>query len=678
MADDLALKQGDEVPPKLKQWYRVDREKADDWREQAKEDFDFVAGRQFTDAEIKALEKKRRPTVVFNRVAVIVDAVTGYEIGNRREVRYIPREMGDVAPNEVLTAGGQWFNDQSGGDFVRSAVFADTIVCGMGWSESRIDYSESPEGAPTQDHLDAFEMAWDRDARQRNLKDARRVWRARRIPLSEAMDMWPGYTKAELDASWSNVSSPADLKRSGPEGTTDHDEYVTVVQCQYQTRQTYYLAQDPMTGQESEFSEEEFTTANKRLKQLAGFEMEGVRFRKKVIKQAFLGKIVLAYGDAPCPDEFSLQCVTGKFDRNKGTWYGLVRAMKDPQRWANKWLAQLMFIMNTNSKGGLMLEKRALDGTSAREVEETWAQSDAVTVFADGALSSNAVKEKAQAPFPAGFQELTNRAIDAIREVSGVSLEMLGTREADQPIGLEASRKQAGLNILQWAFDGMKLYSERQGKVVLHYLKNDLSDGRLIRIVGKDNEKYVPLVKQADAEYDIIVDDAPTSPNQKEQIWAIVSSFMPLVGKVIPPQYILKALKFSPLPASVVAELEEMAKAPNPEAEKAKALAAQTAAAEADKIASEAMLNKAKAQSEGSKGQVEQIKAQAAQQDAANTMQQGQMEMAVSRAEFEQEMQAIELKRVADREKHEADMQKMAGQLALANAKANAARKSME
>lgn len=593
---NLNLQAGGDIPPRMISWWNNDRDKAQDWRDEAKEDFDFPAGRQYSQDDLAALKKKNRPAVVFNRVGSVIDAVTGYEIGNRREVRYIPREQGDVQANEVLTAAGGWFNDEAKGDYVRSAVFMDTIICGMGWSETRIDFTESPDGMPKEDHIDPFEMAWDRDARQRNLSDATRVWRARRVPLADANEMFPGYTREQLNATWSNISSEMDLKREDSTlSTSDTQEYVTIVQVQYIARETYYLAQDPMTGEQSEFTAKEFDEANKRLKQLADFEMEGVKFRKKIIKQAFLGGVVLKHGDGPCPDQFSIQCVTGKYDRNKGTWYGLVRAMKDPQRWANKWLSQMMFIMNSNSKGGLLAEKRAFD--NPREAEKTWAQSDAITLVNDGAMGS--VKEKTMAPFPVGFQQLTEFAVTSIREVSGVSLELMGTREVSQANVLEQSRKQAGLNILQWAFDGMKLYSERQGSVVLYYLQNDLSDGRLIRIVGKENEQYVPLVKQADAEYDIIVDDAPTSPNQKEQIWGIVAGFLPLMGKVIPPEFILQALEYSPLPSTVVQKLKEMANAPNPEKQQQAAMAAKAAAAEIDKTVSEAMLNQAKAREAG-------------------------------------------------------------------------------
>lgn len=668
--EDTAISKGEAVPLRFRQWYLPDRDKAQVWKERAKICFDFVCNRQWSEDEIKIMNRpgRKRPVITFNRIGPIVDAITGYEIGNRREVRYIPRELGDVKANELLTGAGQWFRDEGFGDYADSAMFACVVIGGMGWTETRLNFDDGPTPEPIIEELDPFEMAWDRDSRQRNLRDARRVWRTRRIPFKEAQSMFPGFDRNELHAGWSEVSSEADLMR-GNEPTHEGDNgYVTIVQCQWVEKEAYWVAEDPLTGQEAEFTSDEYAQANKRLKAMLGMEMQGVKFKRKVRKQAFFGEVVLSYGPAPCNDEFSLQCTTGKFDRNEGIWYGAVEAMLDPQRWANKWLAQMMHIMNSNAKGGIMAEAGAFK--DPRTAQKEWSQPDSVTMMEDGALSGNKVKEKPQTQFPVGFQQLTEFAISSIRDVSGVSLELLGQRESDQAASLEYQRRQSGMTILQPLFDGLKLYREMQGRVVLYYLQNDVPEGTLVRIAGKDNEQYVPLMREANKTFDIIVDDAPNAPNQKEQIWGIVQGMMPLVGKVIPPEYILKALKYSPLPSSVVSELEEMAKAPNPEAQQAAADRAKMAAAEIDKTNSEAMLNAAKAQAEGQKGQTEQIKAQAAQEEA-------QMDMQVSRAEFAQTMQQMAMERERDREKHVADMEKIAAQVMATNAKVSAQRQAV-
>lgn len=656
MGDVLtSLTVGESVPLQFRKWYLPDRDKAQKWREEAREDFEFVAGRQLSDDEIRKLTNRKRPVVIFNRVGPIIDAITGYEIGNRREVRYIPREMGDVRPNEVLTSAGQWFRDTGFADYADSAMFASSVICGMGWTETRLNLTEGPNPKPVVDDLDIMEMAWDRDARQRNIRDARRVWRARRVPLAEAEAMFPGRTKAELHAAWSNVSSEADLMRDSEVATQDGDDYVTIVQCQWITKEDYYVAQDPITGQQAEFDAEEFATANKRLKAMMGMEMEGAKFRRTVRKQAFFGEVVLGYGPAPCNDQFSLQCVTGKFDRNKGTWYGVVRAMKDPARWANKWLAQTMHIMNSNAKGGIMAETGAF--ADIRKAEAEWAQPDSITETAEGAIAGGRIRDKPQAQFPVGFQQLTEFAISSIRDVSGVSMEMLGSREINQPASLEYQRRQAGINNLQWVFDGLKLYRQMQGEVILYYLQNDVPEGTLIRVVGKEQEQYVPLIKQADKEFDIIVDDAPNAPNQKEVIWGVIESLMPMVGKALPPQFIMKALKYSPLPETVVAELEQMVNAPNPQAQQQAALAARQAAAEAEETEASAALTRAQAQNEALEGRNAQMGAQ-------NDRAEQEMKMTVSRAEFQQSMAKMAMEQQRDRERHTAEMQKLAMQMA--------------
>lgn len=595
-AVDIA--KGEAVPEEMVEWFLNDRDHREKWEEQAKEDYDFVAGRQWSEEEIEALKAKARPIVTFNRIGPVVDSVHGQEIGNRREVRYLPREMGDVKPNEILTSAAEWFRDQSTADDQESDAFLDTIICGMGWTETRVDFDEQPDGKPDISRVDPFEMFWDFDAKKRNLTEARRVWRVRRVPLGEAQAMFPGVSVDEINATWTTIQSIADLKREDDTNTgnaQNGDERVTLVQVQWIERERYYIAHDPMSGQQAEFTPQEFADANKRMKQLIGTEMQGVARRRKVRKQAFLGKIVLSVGPAPCPYEFSLQCITGKRDRNTNTWYGIVRAMKDPQRWANKWLAQMMHIMNSNSKGGLLAEKGAFD--NQRQAEKTWADPSAITWTKDGAIANQKIKEKAPAQFPAGFQQLTEFAISSIRDSSGVSIELLGLRNADQPASLEYQRKQAGLTILQPMFDSLKHYRIMQGRVMLHYIQHDLSDGRLIRIVGQEGEKYVPLIKQASTEYDIIVDDAPTSPNQKEAIWQMLMQLLPMLKGEIPPQIMVKLLKYSPFPSSVVEEIEQAGEqmAQSPQAQQQAMLQMQGLASQVEETKSKAMLNKAKA-----------------------------------------------------------------------------------
>src|SRR5262249_493780 len=145
-----------------------------------------------------------------------------------------------------------------------------------------------------------------------------------------------------------------------------------------------------------------------------------------------------------------------------------------------------------------------------------------------------------------------------IRDVSGVSVEMLGMRAAVQPASLESQRVQASMIILQPMFDSLRRYRKMQGRKLLYLIQNYLSDGRLVRIVGKDEEKFVPLIRQpGTGEYDIIVDDAPSSPNQKEATWTMLQQILPVVGKLLPVQTWMALLDYSPLPSAAQEKIKE-------------------------------------------------------------------------------------------------------------------------
>jgi hypothetical protein len=146
-------------------------------------------------------------------------------------------------------------------------------------------------------------------------------------------------------------------------------------------------------------------------------------------------------------------------------------------------------------------------------------------------------------------------------QTSGINMELLGLVERDQPGVLEMQRKKAGYAILAVFFDSLRRYRKEKGRVRLYMIQHYISDGRLVRIKGKDSTmQYVPLVKQKDtATYDVIVDEAPMSPNQTEQTWAMLQAMMPLLAKLeVPPEIWSVIIEHSPLPSSVSGKINEL------------------------------------------------------------------------------------------------------------------------
>lgn len=541
---------------RMKTWFRADRDHSSDWRTDAEEDYDFVSGKQWKAEEEQTLRDQNRPPVVFNRVQPVIDVICGQEVANRQEVRFIPRTLNDGPLNERMTEAARWFRDLSDAEDEDSDAFRDAVICGMGWTETRYDADEDPEGKPIVERIDPLEMFWDCHARRANLVDARRMWRVKKMAREEARRLFPDADEAVLNAKW--ASSDDDKSEIGIEDRTayndegdsvdgEEDKQVTIVECQWHEMEEIYLFPTPQGTVEA--TEEEALALKSMMP-----DVKPVQSKRRVYKRAFLGAKVLETGPAPCGKHFSWNCITGKRDRNKGTWYGVVRAMKDPQRWANKWLSQTMHILNTNAKGGIFAELDAFE--DKKEAERTYARSDQITWVKRGGLGK--IQPKQGVPVPAGFFDLMNFAVSSVRDTSGVSVEMIGAQEANQAASLEYQRRQTSMTILATLFDSLRRYRKLAGRVLLYIIQNDISPERLVRITSDNDPSFQPLSAEAQsADYDIIIDDAPTSPNQKEAAWQAIQQMLPIVGQMLTPQMWASVLEFSPLPASVSSKLRQ-------------------------------------------------------------------------------------------------------------------------
>lgn len=553
---------------KLKSWESTAKTHWSEWRDEARQNYDFVAGNQWSaDDRSKLLEEMRAP-IVFNRTGPMVDAVIGAEILNRQEVRYLPRELGDVQVNEIISAAAEWARESCDAEDEESDAFYDTVVSGMGWTETRMDYEIDPEGMPRIDRVDPLEMWGDPNAKKRNLADARFVLRARHMAKDELPQAWKGKIvdgdqDADLDDPTTSINSSGDDYADGDDDDGKRDGrrkgHVFIKHFQWWELEDGYKMADPETGQVATLDADKYRAVVEMFLRNGLQPPETAKIKVRQYYQAFLCGPHLLEPKAKIPcNRFTLNCITGKRDRNAGTWYGIVRAMRDPQMWANKWLSQILHILNTSAKGGLMYEAGSLK--DPRKALEEWAKPDGAIEVERGSLANGAIQERKAANYPAGLDKLMEFAINSMPQVTGINLELLGLVQKEQAGVLEAQRKQAGYAILAVFFDSLRRYRKMQGRVLLHFIQQYMSDGRLVRIMGQNgNEQYVPLVRQKDtATYDVVVDEAPMSANHKEAVWGMMVQMLPILGKQpMPAEVWGEFLRYSPLPSALSTKISQ-------------------------------------------------------------------------------------------------------------------------
>lgn len=554
-----------ELIDKINECYKSARQHSSTWRKENSELHRFRSGHQWSDDEKAILEEQGRPPVVFNRAGTIIDAVVGNEIANRQEIRFLPRTADDASFNEIATETIRWVRQECNAEDEESDAFENVLIGGMGWIETRVDYDENGEPIIVMEAVDPQEMFWDTNSRKHNLEDRKWQCREKWIPMDEAKAMWPNVEELkpsegmapELDDDIRNADPPYYERESS--GFDKKNKTVRVLEYEWIEHEVSFVVENPVTGSvERDVSPETLKKLEKKFPNL-----NYSRVKKPRCYRAYsIGQTLLERGDGPKKTGFNYECITGKRDSKNNTFYGLMRGVKDPQEWANKFFSQILHIINSNSKGGFFWEEGAL--VNEQVAKEDLARPDGMVKLKPGGLQK--IKERQMFNFPASIDRMLEFAISSIRDVPGVNLELLGMSNRDQAGIVESQRSRQALTVLAPIFSNLRRYRKNQGKSLLYFVREYIPEGRLIRVVGEDGVKVIPLMKDPlTSEYDVIVEQSPTSPNSKTEAWVALRDVLPVLqaAGMQPPKEIVDVL---PLPESMTAKWKEAIKAgPPPE-----------------------------------------------------------------------------------------------------------------
>jgi hypothetical protein len=526
------------------------------WRTEARDDFAFVSGSQWLEEDITILTAQKRPPITFNYSEKMIDAVVGAEVSNRQEITYAPRELNDAPLAELWTNAAQWARDEGDHEDEESDAFRDCLICGIGWTFTKMSYDEDIEGMIDTGKVDPLEMYPDPSAVKSCFRDRRYQFREWWVDEKLAKRRWP---KALIFPD-NDLNTGTDVIRSGHRyEDADNDENEPGLHAgQVQIRHYECVELEPFyrvatANSMMEVSQADFSGLKDALDE-AGVQYVK-QFKRVYYHGFFAGETLLESSESPCQVGFCYQAITGKRDRNRSYYYGLTRVMKDPQRWANKWLSQILHIINSNAKGGLLAEVNAF--VDPQRAQDTYASPDSIVFLKEGALSGQKVKEKAMTNYPQGLDRLMEFALASLPQVTGINLEALGLAGREQANVLEQSRKQAAYGLLAPIFDSLRRYRKNQGRVLLYFIHTYISDGRLIRIGGADSKVFVPLTKADKAPiYDIIVDQSPHAPDVKTKTWETLQNIIPQAMKAgipLPPDI----LDYVPIPTALTTKWKQ-------------------------------------------------------------------------------------------------------------------------
>lgn len=565
---------------RVQRWYEIDVRGVRDWREEAEEAYRYRDGDQWTQADRDKLQEELRPCITMNEIASVIETVAGSEINSREEITLKPREEADSAGAEAGTMLVEHVRDACDAEDEESEAFRDLLTAGVGCIEVYVD----PETKQAkQRRVDPFEIIWPRTRMGRNLNDSPRLMRVREIDRDEAEAMFPNAGPGELDATWVTDVDAEKRHQEAPgqaygdsDGRNDLSETVRIVECQWIEDEAYLTLAHPLTKQTIDAMPEEAQAKAAELLANDPPEAQVVLAqsvtvtpgKRKVVAQGFYGAVELEFGRLPIQGAgFTWKMLTGKYDRDKGVYYGMVRGMKDPQQWANKWLSQALHILNTSAKNLLLYE----DNTFAdeRDIERKIAKPGAAIKVEQGALLGGKIQWKESQGFPPGFFELITYASSMVRKASGVNPELMGMAEAGQAGVLEYQRRQSALQTLAPYFDALRRARKDIGRALLKFaVEYMLPTGEAARIIGQERAASLQaLMAPGFDTYDVVVEEAPSSPSVKDRSWAAVQQALPILLPMaqsgqLPPAVLAAMFATMPLPAALTDKITQALTAP--------------------------------------------------------------------------------------------------------------------
>ena len=161
-------------------------------RAAAQRDRDYYDGRQWTDAELEALQKRRQPALTINYVRRKIELLRGLERRARTDPKAIPRTPTEDARADAATQALRYVADDSDFDAVRSAVYDNMLVEGFGAAEVLVVATPGDDGPDVRiNHVPWERVFHDPHSSAGDFSDARYLGVVVWMDRDEAVELYP-------------------------------------------------------------------------------------------------------------------------------------------------------------------------------------------------------------------------------------------------------------------------------------------------------------------------------------------------------------------------------------------------------------------------------------------------------------------------------------------------------
>jgi hypothetical protein len=573
------------------------------WRSnEIRDNYGLYEGSQWLQEDFSRQEANNQPIRTINRCAVLTDAIVGFEIQNRSEVKYVPRTTSEQEQGfaDIMNDGVKWIEDNSEYSMQKSLAVSDMLICGLGFVETSIDYYENQNGQAKCERIFPYFMLWDVTVRDKNLKSANWVCRAKIIDRDLLHQYLKGMTADERDEASADFGSAVDARFLEFFDTIMIVKSLGVIyHYQWRELEYYYRVENPMKGFEGDpedpyvqnvllaarilqdkykfnaFTDGQFVVPYgeisevRELYKTLDMKTKAIKSKKwRYYRADIVGNRVISKSENFSQSGFSIQCMTGKYDEIRQCYYGTMRAMKEPQRLLNQSVSDYEGFLRNIPKGGFIIETDAVPNLEG--FRDTMLKANMLTVVSPGAIASQKIMPKPTPPIPSGLLEMIQYADQAMMQCIGVTSDFMGIADSKlMTAQLNAQLVRQGLMVLAPYFDAIKLFTQTNGRVFYDCFKilMENCESKLIgHITNESNIKNVEFLRDnLDIDYDVVIEDTPMTPDQRQQTFEKMLELQNVFNSSPNPVNVLPiAMEYAPFNGDQLEKIKTMMQPPPP------------------------------------------------------------------------------------------------------------------
>lgn len=523
--------------------------------------------------------------VVLNRVKPFVDAVTGFMIQNRLKPKYMSLDENievQEAQSNFLNGVSEYARENSNADQMESLQDLYMVITGVGAIDTNLTYdnydsTDNPNGQIIMEAINPLQVFWDPEASKPNLIDSRWVYRVQRMRIDEAEDLFDAEEEDFEPSSQSTGSSNVFFDPSTATNVTfDFDrvekDIVNVFYYQWFEIEKYFRVDNPLIqlqqfdpalteqlfrayqiiqvdnddkDERNKLIDDPFkfdpeadvlvmNAAIKRLvdqvtEQLTGVKLEFLEDKRKVYFTAILSgnKVFTKYKNID-QQSFNIKFKTASYDLNQRIWFGLVTQLRVPALFSNKITTELLRVIASNSKGGVLVEESAVE--DHQQFEQEYAKTGSSVVVNDGALKNGRIQPKQTPISMSGYGDMLPMFNAALNDVSGFDKGFLGSSEnRAESATLQRQRIKQSVTMLAQYFDSISLYQKMQARTMISLMRviAEESNGRIFRTLDQDgNPVNRPLMRDEFAlEYDVTTREVPQTAQAEKENFELLMNY---------------------------------------------------------------------------------------------------------------------------------------------------------